>query len=265
MAYNALTSAFNNSPAGMMHRPTAMPGAGYGIEPNAYSGSVGMSPGQPQRNALSPYMGEPYVPTEPESSPWSMGEPVGGALQIVGGTRAQHSPRTGLNISMDFNASPNGGARGTEVIIPDNASPEVRAAAERFNDLVADFARQNGIADYPVRGVRTRSENGRGVSNTVHVEPFFNDDRQMKELVAQNPAAFARLYQEAFGNIEGRLIAPHGVGRDRGAASDIFGDETSYGELMISQLQGGQQASAPAPAWMDEAAQRFLTVYQPTR
>jgi len=161
------------------------------------------------------------------------------ALEILRGTRADHSPSTGLNISMDYNASPRGGARGTEVIIPDDASPEVRQAATRFNQMVAEYAAANGIADYPVRGVRTRSENGRGVSNTIHVEPFFNDDLEMQELIKKNPAAFAQIYRDAFANVPGRLIAPHGVGQDRGAASTVFGDETSFGELMTESLLSG--------------------------
>lgn len=165
-------------------------------------------------------------------------------LEILRGTREQYSPSTGLNISMDFNAVEGGGARGTEVIIPDNASPEVRAAAERYNQLVRNFAQRYGIEDYPIRGVKTRSENQRGVSNTIHTEPFFNSDMQMQNLIRQNPGEFADLYRQAFGSLDARLIAPHGVGNDRGAASEIFGDETSYGELMLSALLGGDISNA---------------------
>ncbi|WP_299872856.1 hypothetical protein [uncultured Sulfitobacter sp.] len=163
-------------------------------------------------------------------------------------TRAAFQPSAdALNVSMDFNASESGTARGTEVIIPDNASPEVRAAAERYNQMVAEFAAKNGIENYPVRGVRTRSENGRGVSHTVHAEPFFNSDMAMQEAVAANPEAFAQIYKEAFGNLPGaRLIAPHGVGNDRGAASSIFGDETSYGEMMANALLGTDGPASPA-------------------
>ena len=117
-------------------------------------------------------------------------------------TRAQHAPTGGMmNVSMDFNAAPSGTARGTEVIIPDNASPAVRAAAEQYNAGVAAFALQNGIADYPVRGVRTRSENGRGVSNTIHAEPFFNSDADMQMAIRNNPSAFAEIYRTAFGSL----------------------------------------------------------------
>ena len=161
-------------------------------------------------------------------------------LYISPGTRAKYRPSAGaMNISMDFNASPNGGARGTEVVIPNNASPSVRAAAEQYNRLVAGFANKYGITDYPVRGVRTRAENKRGVPHTIHTEPFFNDDEAMQRAVQENPIEFAELYRSAFGGLaNARLIAPHGVGKDRGAASSFFGDETSYGELMANSLLG---------------------------
>jgi hypothetical protein len=160
-------------------------------------------------------------------------------LRVDRGTRAVNSPNNGLNISMDFNAAPGGGARGTEVIIPDNASPQLRAAAADYNSRVVAFAAANGISNYPNRGVRTRSQNGRGVRNTVHTEPFFNDDLAMSQAIRNNPGEFAAIYQESFGNIDATLIPPHGVGRDRGAVSSVFGDETSFGELMVDQIEGG--------------------------
>lgn len=161
---------------------------------------------------------------------------------ISPGTRSKYTPTSDyLNISMDFNAAPSGTARGTEVIIPDDASPEVRAAAELYNIMVADFARKYGIEDYPVRGVKTRSENKRGVPNTVHVEPFFNSDLEIQRLIQENPEEFAEIYRMSFGGLpNARLISPHGEGADRGATSEIFGDETSYGELMANTLLGGE-------------------------
>lgn len=166
----------------------------------------------------------------------------GGALASTQ-TRAHHKPAAGMtNISLDFNAAPSGTARGTEVIVPDSASPELRAAAEAYNQAVVQFAANNGIAGYPNRGVKTRSENGRGVAHTVHTEPFFNSDGAMQKAIQANPQAFAAIYRDAFGGLANtRIIPPHGVGADRGAASDFFGNETAFGKLMIeSMLAGGK-------------------------
>ena len=197
--------------------------------------------GQAQYNALA-QNGGPTRAAAAQANGLSAGPyaslNLGGGSTISMGTRAANRPTAGItNVSLDFNASESGTARGVEVIIPDNASPEVRSAAEAYVQRVADFARASGITDYPIRGVRTRSENGRGVSHTVHTEPFFNNDLEMQQAVKSNPQAFAQIYKDTFGGVpSSRIIPPHGVGKDRGAASSVFGDETSFGELMIRQM-----------------------------
>lgn len=181
------------------------------------------------------------------------------ARRLLGGgnvsmdTRAVNKPSaSSINISMDFNASAGGGARGTEVIIPDNASPELRAAAEDFNKRVVAFAAKHGIA-HPNRGVRTRSENGRGVANTVHAEPFFNDNIELQKVIAANLDEFSAIYVEAFGHVPGtKIIPPHGVGSDRGAASDVFGSETAFGKRMAQSIIEGRSTVANDISAMQE-------------
>ena len=173
---------------------------------------------------------------EEPSQPVREGEvPVGKKLVISDGTRAQYKPtKERFNISMDYNSAK--GGRGTEVIIPDDASPETRAAAERFNEMVIDFAAKHGYTNYKNRGVKTRSENKRGVSNTVHAEPFFAQDTKMAQIVKDNLDEFASIYVGAFGDLSATLVAPHGVDKDRGAVSDVFGTETDYGMMILNSL-----------------------------
>jgi hypothetical protein len=165
-----------------------------------------------------------------------------GTLEIVNGSRADYAPTADMpNISLDFNSFK--GAKGTEVIIPDDASPEVREAAERFNQMVVDFAAKHGYENYKNRGVKTTSENKRGVSNTIHVEPFFTQDSKIETIINDNMDEFAQIYKEAFGGVTGRMVLPHGVKnskgiQDRGAVSKTFGDEYSFGESIISRLLG---------------------------
>lgn len=162
-----------------------------------------------------------------------------GNLKISTGTRSDHP--TGLKISLDYNSAANPNAKGTLVVIPDNASQAVRDAAEKFNDLVVQFAASKGYEDYENRGVRTRSENKRGVSNTIHVEPFFQQDSKMEQIINENFAEFAKLYTEAFGEIDANMIAPHGninsKGiQDKGATSKVFGTELDFGNRLIKEL-----------------------------
>ena len=168
-------------------------------------------------------------------------------LTISQGTRADFKPTSDMyNISLDFNSFK--GAKGTEVIIPDNASPEVRKAAETFNQLVVDFAAKHGYSGYKNRGVKTRSQNKRGVANTIHVEPFFTQDAKMEQIINANIAEFSQLYTQAFGSLPARLVAPHGVTKkggvvDRGATSETFTDELTFGNLIIDNLLNrGKQA-----------------------
>lgn len=169
------------------------------------------------------------------------------ALTISQGTRADFAPSADMyNISMDFNSFE--GGRGTEVIIPDNASPQVRQAAERFNQLVVDFAAKHGYSGYKNRGVKTTSENKRGVRNTIHAEPFFTQDSQMEKIINENIAEFSQLYTQAFGSLNARLVAPHGVTKngvqDRGAVSPTFKDELTFGNMILSNLSNTPQPSS---------------------
>lgn len=174
----------------------------------------------------------------------------GSALQIVKGTRAEYKPTAEMNnISLDFNSFK--GAKGTEVIIPDNASAETRAAAENFNQMVVDFAAKHGYAGYKNRGVKTKSENKRGISNTVHVEPFFQQDSAMEKIINDNFEEFAQIYSNAFGSLPARMVAPHGTTNakgivDKGATSATFDNELEFGNRIIDILQGGKGgASSP--------------------
>lgn len=180
-------------------------------------------------------LAQPDTPVVPEA-PSSMN------LTISNGTRAEFpASKDMFNISLDFNSFK--GAKGTEVIIPDNADAATRKAAEKFNELMVAFAAKHGYSNYKNRGVKTRGENKRGVSNTIHVEPFFTQDSKIEKIIAENMAEFSKMYTEAFGDLNARLIKPHGKKNskgvlDRGATSTTFGDELAFGELVINSLMG---------------------------
>src|SRR6056297_1104569 len=170
------------------------------------------------------------------------------SLRVDTGTRDVNSPEDNLNIAVGFNpAVGEGGVRGTEVIIPDDASSEVRAAATKFNQGVVAFMASKGISGYPSLGVKTLTESGgRGVENTIHPEPFFNDDEEATRVIRNNLSSFAAIYLETFGNLDALLIPSHGV-EDRGSTSSIFVNETTYGLLIVNLIIDALEPPAQPP------------------
>jgi hypothetical protein len=170
------------------------------------------------------------------------------SLRVDTGTRDVNSPEDNLNIAVGFNpAVGDGGVRGTEVIVPDDANAEIRAAAAAFNQSVVTFMASKGISGYPNLGVKTLTESGgRGVQNTIHPEPFFNDDLEATQAVRDNLPEFAATYLDSFGDLDALLIPSHGVD-DRGSASSVFIDETTFGEIIVILILDALEPPAPPP------------------
>lgn len=64
------------------------------------------------------------------------------------------------------------------IVIPDDATPEMKAAAQAYVDAMAKLHNEKFGRDF--RGqVKTRGQNGRGRSNTIHTEAWSIDDLQM--------------------------------------------------------------------------------------
>ena len=172
-----------------------------------------------------------------------------GNLEILMKDRTQIPAEGKLKISLDFNSS--AGGKGVEIIIPDDASSEVIAAAKKYVAGVKDFFDANGYGNYKIRdggkygsGIFTVSENKKrrdsnlgGVSNTIHTEPFFHQDAKAEKIVDENFESFAKLHLDAFGDLSARMIIPHGAkGNPVGASSKTFGNEYEYGKRMIDTL-----------------------------
>ena len=168
-------------------------------------------------------------------------------LTVSYGTRVDFPPTKDMfNVSLDYNSYTGlGKASGTEVIIPDNADKATKNAAIKFNKAMVAFATKHGIKDYKNRGIFTTTQNAArkdgkrgGVSNTVHAEPFFIQDKKMVAIVNNNFEEFSKIYVGAFGGLPARMVAPHGVGSDVGRASEEFGSETEFGKRVIATLMG---------------------------
>ena len=140
------------------------------------------------------------------------------------------------NISLDFNSALNG--RGGEIIIPDNATKEERAAAWAYLKGVQQVAKKYGYDNYKIRGVKTRSENGRGVGGFFHTEPFFAQDPKFKKLLT-NPdfvKDLSRTTAKTLGSIDGATFIAAHKSSDYGATMTLA-DGTKINERDFSRNQ----------------------------
>lgn len=83
------------------------------------------------------------------------------------------------------------------IVIPDDASPEMRAAAQAYVNAMAQLHNEKFGCDFTGK-VKTRGQNGRGRSNTIHTEAWSIDDTQMVD--------FPQKVQEAY--IHCRIYSP---------------------------------------------------------
>jgi|GEM_PF-1639518 len=111
------------------------------------------------------------------------------------------------------------------VVIPNDATPAERAAAQQAADRVAKWFDDNLPGDRKSTGiVRTTAENGRGVGGFFHAEFHSVHDHDAVNLIKNNPQEYARMLGETMGSIPGaNFIVPHGRegrwGKDPGATS----------------------------------------------
>lgn len=130
-------------------------------------------------------------------------------------------------ISLDFNDATNKSAKGVEIVIPEDASPEERQASQEYVDAVEAFFKSHGHDSYPNRGVKTRKEVGSGKRGYYHTEPFFIADAQAVEIIKNNPEEYAHILATTLGKIGGaRFIAPHE--KNAQGAQGSIGSERQY-------------------------------------
>ena len=173
------------------------------------------------------------------------------------GDRAELPPhlKSQRRIALDFNA---GGGRGVEIIIPKNATEAELAASEAYVSGVKDLFERYGYEDYPIRhsdyrpGIkRLGEENSSGINNTFHTEPFFKEDEKAAAIF-MDPAfrtEYAALLDNTLRTLPNSVtIAPHGVGKDKGASFEYDGEthtENSLGFAILAQLGGSTRELMP--------------------
>jgi hypothetical protein len=164
-------------------------------------------------------------------------------------------------VSLDFNAAASRDAKGIEIIIPNDATPEERAAANRYVQLTQKFFADRGL-DRPIRGVRTAKENGRGTPGRFHTEPFFVGDTEARKIMESDPDGYAQVLANSFNGVQGiTFIAPHKK-NDPGASDGRFNErDFAKGSIIpaLARLSQGDlsQQMAGTPEQRAEIARQI--------
>lgn len=88
----------------------------------------------------------------------------------------------GIWINMDCNQSSGRKVIPPLIVIPDDSSPEIRAAARAYVDAMTKLHNEKFGRNFSGQ-VKTRGQNGRGRPDTIHTEAWSIDDTQMVEFL----------------------------------------------------------------------------------
>lgn len=161
-----------------------------------------------------------------------------GGFGVTTKTREEVGPSTpeARQVSLDFNDAASSTARGIEIVIPDDATAAERAAAEAYVSQTQQFFAAQGVT-VPVRGVKTRSENGRGTAGRFHTEPFFVGDAEALAAMQKDPAGYAAVLAGTLGRIPGvTFIAPHKA-NDPGATRGSVNERDFARQFILPHLE----------------------------
>jgi hypothetical protein len=127
----------------------------------------------------------------------------------------------GIRINMDCNQSDSRRVIPPLIVIPDDASPEMRAAAQAYVDAMAQIHNEKFGRNFTGK-VMTRGANGRWKVNTIHTEGWSIEDTQIVSYLT-SPEGIQK-YQDILENTLGKIPwavfgLPHGgvQGKDKWA------------------------------------------------
>lgn len=171
----------------------------------------------------------------------------GGPFKVFGnGTRVPSSAERskirksgGIVVNLDTNWV-KGGKANPMVVIPDNATPEQRKAAQEYVTSLKQ-AYKTGLGRDVNPRVATRSANGRGRGNTIHTEPFALTDPEAVRYFSskEGKAALGNITSGTLGKIPGVVFSlPHNEGRGDKGAHGSGTNEIDYAKSLIQSMQG---------------------------
>ncbi len=153
----------------------------------------------------------------------------------------------GIVVNLDTNWAPAGRTTEPMVVIPDNATPQQRQAAEDYAARIADLYNEKFGTNVKPK-VLTRSQNGRGRNDTIHTEPFSVNDVRAVDFFSseEGRGRHAEIIRETFGSLPGVAFSlPHDPTRkgDRGAVGPR-GSEVDLAAPLLAELS---RTGVPTP------------------
>jgi len=177
-----------------------------------------------------------------------------GSAEIFAGSREAYDLKPNqMRISLDFNSTP--GASGALVVIPPSATPQQTKQAKAYVDGVQKLFQEFGYEGYTLsqgNGIQVSGGGNRGLSNTIHTEPFFAEDPMAVQIfmLPEFQKRYANLLMRTLGAIDGAVImAPHTEGSDKQASINVNGmmvTERDFAlQTLIPNLQAMRQEGLP--------------------
>jgi len=159
----------------------------------------------------------------------------------------QKSTAKNRQVSLDFNAGGDASTRGVEIVIPSDATPEERTAAEAYTTKLTDWFASKGVK-VPNRGVLTKTGKG-GSVNRFHTEPFFVQDAEARAAIESDPDGYASVLAGTLGRLPVTFIPPH-TSKDPGAADGDINERDFARNTIIPALrrlqEGGTRSTQAA-------------------
>lgn len=125
-------------------------------------------------------------------------------------------------ISLDFNHDGRKSSVSRAlIVIPNDASEELVKAAQSYVRLMSkEYGIKLAGGGKHGNGVRTRSENGRGLTRVTHLEGFYGNDDTTVASIRRDPNKYANILKLTFGKLNTAVFIPPHTQSNGGAATN---------------------------------------------
>lgn len=153
--------------------------------------------------------------------------------------RARIFRKGGVVVNLDTNSSKQGGQTSPMVVIPDEATPAQRQAAQDYAERIASVYRDRFGRTLAPRVV-TRSQNKRGRPFTIHTEPYSVKDTKAVQFFSseEGKRLHGQILRETFGRVPGAQFAiPHNPAKGKYGAHGSGTNEVKLARATLGWMQ----------------------------